>query len=139
MNWFEPPESKDASLSNSGTTTSSRLSVPRRRATLGIQEETWVPLSIANLDKLLRISERASFELLEVNFNEDGKYVCNFPRRRETVGIQEETWVPLSIANLDKLSRISERASFELLEVNFNEDGKYVCNFPRSDQKRKSS
>jgi hypothetical protein len=77
MNWFEPPESKDTSLS--------------------------------------------------------------FPRRRETVGIQEETWVPLSIANLDKLSRMSELASFELLEVNFNEDGKYVCNFPRSDQKRKSS
>ena len=80
MNWFEPPESKDTSLSNSGTTTSSQLSFPRRRATLGIQEEDWVPLSIANLEKLFRISERASFELLEVNFNEDGKYVCNFPR-----------------------------------------------------------
>lgn len=73
MNWFDPPESKDASLSKD-------TSFPRRRATLGIQEETWVPLSIANLDKLSRISERASFELLEVNFNEDGKYVCNFPR-----------------------------------------------------------
>lgn len=80
MNWFEPPETKDTSLSNSGTTTSSRLSFPRRRETVGIQEETWVPLSIANLDKLSRISERASSELLEVNFNEDGKYVCNFPR-----------------------------------------------------------
>ena len=80
MNWFEPPETKDTSLSNSGTTTSSRLSFPRRRETVGIQEETWAPLSIANLDKLSRISERASFELLEVNFNEDGKYVCNFPR-----------------------------------------------------------
>lgn len=63
----------------------------------------------------------------------------SFPCRRETTGIQEETWAPLSIANLDKLSRISERASFELLEVNFNEDGKYFCNFPRSDQKRKSA
>jgi len=78
MNWFEPPES------NSGTTTDSQLSkdasLPRRRETTGIQEENWTPLSIANLDKLFRISERASFELLEVNFNEDGKYVCNFPR-----------------------------------------------------------
>jgi len=89
MNWFEPPES------NSGTTTCSQLSKDASLST--------------------------------------------FPRRRETVGIQEETWVPLSIANLDKLSRISERASFELLEVNFNEDGKYICNFPRSDQKRKSA
>ena len=80
MNWFDPPESKDASLSNSGTTTSSRLSFPRRRETIGIQDETWVPLSIANLDKLSRISERVSLELLEVNFKEDGKYVCNFPR-----------------------------------------------------------
>lgn len=74
MNWFDPPESKDASLSNSNE------SFPRRRATLGIQEEDWVPLSIADLDKLSRISERASLELLEVNFNEHGKYVCNFPR-----------------------------------------------------------
>jgi hypothetical protein len=63
----------------------------------------------------------------------------SFPRRRETIGLQEEEWVPLSIANLDKLSRISERASLELLEVNFKEDGKYFCNFPRSDQKRKSA
>jgi hypothetical protein len=77
MNWFEPPESND----NSETTTGSQLSTfPRRRETVGIQEENWVPLSIANLEKLFRISERASFELLEVNFNEDGKYVCNFPR-----------------------------------------------------------
>jgi len=74
MNWFDPPES------NSGTTTCSQLSFPRRRETVGLQEENWTPLSIANLDKLFRISERASFELLEVNFNEDGKYVCNFPR-----------------------------------------------------------
>ena len=90
MNWFEPPESKD----NSETTTGSQL------------------------------SKDASL---------------SFTRRRETVGLQEENWVPLSIANLDKLFRISERASFELLEVNFKEDGKYVCNFPRSDQKRKSA
>ena len=75
MNWFDPPESKDTSLSNS-----KELSFPRRRETVGIQEENWVPLSIANLEKLFRISERASLELLEVNFNEDGKYVCNFPR-----------------------------------------------------------
>ena len=85
MNWFDPPESKDNSK---------------------------------------ELSKDAS---------------VSFPRRRETTGIHEETWAPLSIANLDKLSRISERASFELLEVNFNEDGKYVCNFPRSDQKRKSA
>ena len=69
----------------------------------------------------------------------NSKELSTFPRRRATLGLQEETWAPLSIANLDKLSRISERASFELLEVNFNEDGKYVCNFPRSDQKRKSA
>lgn len=71
MNWFDPPESKD---------NSKELSFPRRRATLGLEEENWVPLSIANLEKLFRISERASFELLEVNFKEDGKYICNFPR-----------------------------------------------------------
>jgi len=75
MNWFEPPESKDSSLSNS-----KELVFPRRRETIGNQEEDWTPLSIANLDKLSRISERASFELLEVNFKEDGKYICNFPR-----------------------------------------------------------
>jgi len=69
----------------------------------------------------------------------NSKELSTVPRRRETTGLQEETWVPLSIANLDKLSRISERASFELLEVNFKEDGKYICNFPRSDQKRKSA
>lgn len=95
MNWFDPPES------NSGTTTGSQLS---------------------NSNEL---SKDAS--------------LSTFPRRRATLGLQEETWVPLSIANLDKLSRISERASFELLEVNFNEDGKYICNFPRFDQKRKSA
>ena len=82
MNWFEPPEldSKELSNSNELSKDASLSTFPRRRATLGLEEEDWVPLSIANLDKLSRISERASFELLEVNFNEDGKYVCNFPR-----------------------------------------------------------